>query len=185
MALQYVFEKFKTDKICDLALDNYAGSIQYFPSNKITYGLYEKIVKKNGFDILYVDVDLLYVREYHKLCEIAIMENPLSLMNIKNYLPVKLYLLAVQSNGLALEYVPKNCLCTEEYLKICETAVKNDGLALAYVPDKFKTDEICDFAVKQNGFASQFIKKNDDVIKVGSLDGSNTKNLFNNGDNNI
>ncbi len=60
--------------------------------------------------------------------------------------------LAVQQNGLALEYVKEQ---TEE---ICKLAVQQKGMALKYV--KEQTEEICKLAVKNNHHKStNFLQK--------------------------
>jgi len=67
--------------------------------------------------------------------------------------------IAVQQNGLALEYVINQ---TE---KICKLAVQKNGLALQYVI--VQTKEICNFAIQQNAFALKYvIFQNNELCKL-------------------
>ena len=63
------------------------------------------------------------------------------------------YLEMVQNDGEALQYVPSEYQ-TEE---LCMTAVKQNGYALEYV--KNQTEEICMEAIKQNGWALKYVEE--------------------------
>jgi hypothetical protein len=61
--------------------------------------------------------------------------------------------LAVQQNGLALEYVGLDNLTNEIY----ELAVQQNGLALKYIKPENLTEIICTYAVKQNCDAFEYV----------------------------
>ena len=61
---------------------------------------------------------------------------------------------AVIHRGLNLEHVDmEKPLTDSKLLELCRLAVQQDGLALQYVLPQFKTNDICILAVKQNGDA--------------------------------
>ena len=65
-----------------------------------------------------------------------------------------LFLEAVKSNGIALQFI-KDEYKTEQ---ICLEAVKSNGMALQFIKDEHRTEQIYLEAVRSNGMALQFIK---------------------------
>jgi len=94
-------------------------------------------------------------------------------------------ILAVQQNGLALEFVPPEI----RNFDICKIAVQQNGLALQFVPSNMINSDICKIAVQQNGAALQFIspeKRDSDICKIAVQQNGlalqfvqqNTENIF-------
>lgn len=99
---------------------------------------------------------LIVLDEYSKILE----QDGLMLKHIDKRIQNEyLCLIAVEQNGLALQYVGN------QNVKICLTAVKQNGLALQYVSDELKFNyEIRDAArikdsgeAKQNKLAEQYL----------------------------
>lgn len=68
----------------------------------------------------------------------------------KRLITPKLCEVAVNQNGLALEYVPDKIIKgkgKEWHAALCEKAVKNNGFALKYVPDELKNANIIETAI--------------------------------------
>lgn len=65
----------------------------------------------------------------------------------------EIYELAVNQNGLSLEFVPD----TYQSKKICKLAVEQNGLALQFAANKYITQKLCDLAVQQNWFALEYV----------------------------
>jgi hypothetical protein len=87
--------------------------------------------------------------------------------------------LAVQNNGLILQYISYNKL-TEE---ICELAVQNNGFAIQYIPDNKITDEIIKLAVENNPYIIGYIhedKKTIEIIKQAVQIDGNTLQFISN-----
>jgi hypothetical protein len=76
-------------------------------------------------------------------------------------------------NNVALDYIEQNwkflepiCLWLNNIRfipykyktkELCEMAVRNDGYSLQYVPEELKTKEMCELAIEQNGMALQHV----------------------------
>ena len=88
-------------------------------------------------------------------CTLAVQQNGLALQYVLKQTE-ELCKLAVQRNGLALKFVKEQ---TEE---ICKLAVQQYGMAIKFV--KEQTEEICKLAVQQNGYALQFVKEQTEEI---------------------
>lgn len=63
-----------------------------------------------------------------------------------------MYKLAVNHDGFAIRYI--TCPLTED---ICVLAVQQNGLALQFINDEFQTQNICNLAVFQNSSALQYV----------------------------
>lgn len=61
--------------------------------------------------------------------------------------------LAVNTNGMALEYVPEELVTAD----VCKTAVSQNGLAIQFVPEDLLTDDLCKLAVTQNKEAIAYV----------------------------
>jgi hypothetical protein len=90
-----------------------------------------------------------------ELCQIAVESNGLALQyvpeEIKQNNP-ELWMSAVKQNGLALEFVPNDM---RKPLEVCRAALEQNGLALAFVPARQRQgkEELVRIALKQNGNA--------------------------------
>ena len=83
-----------------------------------------EIVKTNGLLLQYLD------------------EKPLIVCNT-----------ALEHNGLALQYVPKDLIDQ----KMCIKALSQNGLALQFVPERLMNETIITFALFTNGLSLQFV----------------------------
>ena len=52
-----------------------------------------------------------------------------------------------------LRFIPDRLKTPE----LCELAVKNNGFTLSYVPENLKTKELCELAIQQNGWALRYV----------------------------
>jgi Domain of unknown function (DUF4116) len=99
-------------------------------------------IEQNGMTLQHVPEITL------DLCRLAVEQNGLALeyVYINNKTP-ELCRLAVEQNGRALHHVPENYWTP----KLCRIAVEQDGRALGYVPVNKRTPELYSIAVQQNG----------------------------------
>jgi Domain of unknown function (DUF4116) len=90
-----------------------------------------------------------------ELCQIAVESNGLALQyvpeEIKQNNP-ELWMSAVKQNGLALEFVPNDM---RKPLEVCRAALDQNGMALAFVPARQRQgkEELVRIALNQNGDA--------------------------------
>ena len=137
-------------------------------SQLLTPELYKKIclaaVRENGLVLSLVhdktpDICLAAVRQQAMAIKFIPKESDNQLFNRS----ASMYLLAVEQNGLLLQYVEiPTSGCTELYEEICIAAVKQNGSALMYVFPQYLESvsvytKICLIAVRQNGFALQYV----------------------------
>ena len=124
-------------------------------NKKLIYILNTIINIHSQFNMLQSNKKLYgYALQNEELCKLAVQQNGLALEFVKKQFKTEeLCKLAVQQNGFALEFVNKQ---TEE---VCKLAVQQNGLALYYVKEQFKTEEICHLAVQQSELASKYVKQ--------------------------
>lgn len=88
-----------------------------------------------------------------KLCESAVERNGLALRYVpRELLTDKLEHKAVKSNGLSLQFIPEH----RRTAGLCTLAVRQNGLAIRYVPDYLKSLQLCKSAVAQNPSALEW-----------------------------
>ena len=75
------------------------------------------------------------------------------MIEFKAILDVEAAMVAVESDGYALRYVPDE-LKSEA---VCAKAVERNGYALQYVPDELKSEAVCAKAVESDGYALQYV----------------------------
>ena len=159
-ALKYIVEQ--TENICKLAVQQNGIALRYV-QNK-THDICSLAIKQNVTAIQYlnrladdVNIDKLYILA----CQ---TDGYYALYNmIKTEKTEKLCKLAVQQNGMAIQFVDKKYVTNE----LCILAVKQNGMALQYIENQ--THEICDLAIKQNVMALQFVSKLTDGINMEEL----------------
>lgn len=82
------------------------------------------------------------------LCLMAVNKQGLTLKYIENQ-TLNICCTAVVRDSEALKYVQKE-FRTEEFFKMI---VQENGLLLCFIDERYKTDEICALAMKQNKYA--------------------------------
>ena len=120
-------------------------------------------VERNGMAIEYVNPHF----HTEALCKIAVTENGMALQHVfPNMKTKEICLLAVQNNGYALEYIPgynaadnssdieKNKLVLRDFYR---DAVISNGLSLCLIQKNNRTDELCELAVNENGWALMYV----------------------------
>lgn len=133
-------------KICKLAIECNWRALMYMKPEFITKELYCIGLQQEPTMFKQMSTGL-YSSRYQKILEIAMQTNGLDLQYVPYYrLTQQLCYQAVEQNGMALQYVPKNMMSKE----MCEMAVKQNGMALQYVPKDMMSKEICDIAAKNN-----------------------------------
>lgn len=174
MQINFIPQRFMTEKVCDCLAANDASALKYIPKSKKTESIIRTAISKYPRALEFVDFeeqteDIVYLalqNDCHafqyvskklrapELVEMAIKKDGLILKDIpKREQYFEICKLAVEQNGKALKHVAK-ALRTEE---ICEIAVNNYGLALEFVPGGFLTRDICLMAVENNGGALAFV----------------------------
>lgn len=108
------------------------------------------LVKKNGLLLQYLDEKTLLV------CNTAINDNGLALQYVpKNFIDQEMCINALSQNALALKYVPEK-LMNETIITF---ALFTNGLSLQFVPDIMKSVVYSELAMKNNVKALQFVKE--------------------------
>lgn len=154
LLLEFINEKFKTLKICQLALDQNIYAFEYIHlsdeiTNDVYYEICKNVLKQDGMLLKYINTSFLT----NELCEISIKQNGDAI----DYVPrnMKTYNICKQSvtynceNLLKIPYEFKNC---EIYVE----ALKQDGLLLSNINDDYTMD-MCNVAIEQNPHALKFI----------------------------
>ena len=168
LALQYVKNEFRTEKVCTLAVQQNCLALQYVPGHCQTESMCKEAIQQNVYALQYVNC------QSYDLCLSIVQRNGLALEHVEAQTQV-ICNIAVQQNCYALKYVKKEyqtdqmCIAAIEknihmfeYVKnhtpyVCEYAVQKDGMLLKYIKDP--TNFICELAVQQNGNAIQFVAK--------------------------
>ena len=86
------------------------------------------------------------------------------MVEFKAIMSVEAAMVAVESDGYALRYVPDE-LKSEA---VCVKAVESNGYALQFVPDALKSEAVCAKAVERNGYALQFVLKKSLFISIAA-----------------
>ena len=86
------------------------------------------------------------------------------MIEFKAILSVEAAMVAVESDGYALKYVPDE-LKSEA---MCAKAVERNGDALRYVPDELKSEAVCAKAVESDGYALRYVLKKSLFISIAA-----------------
>lgn len=148
LLLMHIPDAKKTDEIIRTALSQNGLALQYCPNP--SYNYCEIALRENGLALNFI-FSRIFGTTYAKLCKLAVINNPLALSLVeKAFKSEKLCILAVNSNGLMLEFV------LNKTYEICKVAIINNPMSLKFVIDQ--TDDLCILAVQSNGLALQFVK---------------------------
>lgn len=169
--LKVASKKLLTAELCLVAVQKNSRNMEFVPQKLRNSEMYDVAVQKNGDLIRFVPEEL----QTEEMCLLA-LKTSVEGMAV-TYIPQsvrkkrkapKWYELAVQYNGLALNYVP-NKYMTQEMIKAAIQASKegrgSEGESvwpITYVPKKFRTEEILLLSLQQNcksikGFAPKDI----------------------------
>jgi len=108
------------------------------------------LIKTNGLLLQYLD------EKSRLVCDTALDNNGLALQYVpKNLIDQEMCIKALSQNALALQYVPKE-LINETIITF---ALFKNGLSLQFVPDMMKSGVYSELAMKNNVYALQFVKE--------------------------
>lgn len=152
-ALEYIPDKMKTTKMCEMAVKHYDYYIKHVPDKLKTKKMCETVVRSGGTYLRCIPDEF----KTKELCEIAVNKYGCNLKYVPDNLRTKeLCDIAVSKSCDGLKYVPDN-LKTK---KLCEFAVNNNGCSLKYVPNNLRTKELCEIAVNNNGCSLYYVPVN-------------------------
>lgn len=167
--IQCANPKFVTEELCIIAIKFQFINILAIPNHLGTSAFIGKMLDMFPQCIRYID------NPSSEQYQIVIKRSPQSIRWLKKVeLPYQYYLLAVEKDGMAMQYVPEKhqtpelCLagikqnpnsvmciknCIQDYYL---TAVKLNGKALQYVPRMCQTSQMCQIAIEQNCESIQY-----------------------------
>jgi hypothetical protein len=114
---------------------------------KATRGLWRRAIRKEPHLVSALPFDdQVVIRE-------AVQRAPTLVGYIRHQLSSDIYQLAVETDGLVLRSVPTR------HTTLCLAAVQSNGLALQYITGDVQTDAICRAALQSNGLALQYVAR--------------------------
>lgn len=130
--LNRIPEKYRTEKICRIALEKHGLNLKYVPEELKTEDLCHIAVNQNCEALKYVPKKIITA----ELCHIAELSYLASRLNDapKKLRSPEICRFAVKKYGWTLLYVPKKL----RTLKICRKAIYQNDESLKYVPKKLK-----------------------------------------------
>ena len=178
-SLQYMPIEKQTDEIIKLAVQNYGDELQYVHTRKgYLESAFDRTVQSHTetlelacrltvpIEKLSDEIIKLAIRkndEHIVLRYFRLSEEQIS--RLKNEIEDEIFMLAVQNNYKALQYIPIEKLSD----KICKLAVGNNSKALRYVPIDKMSIEIIKLALKNNGYVIIHVpieKMSEEIIKL-------------------
>jgi hypothetical protein len=112
---------------------------------------YLNLVKNNGLLLQYSD------EKTKNICEAAINNNGLALQYVpKNSIDRDMCIKAINKNGLALQFVIPILIDQD----MCINALSKNALSLQFVPEKLMNETVITFALFKNGLALKFVPDN-------------------------
>lgn len=155
LLLRYIQDKNKTEEICEEAVKNNELAIKY--TNKSNEIMWEHVVGINPWLITDKSIDKTGT-SYKVYLKGNAIDGLLLAYTPKEYQTDELIEIAIENNGMALEFVPNQ----NELL--VKKAIENNPLALKYASREYKTKEICNIALTSNVFALPYITDISDSI---------------------
>ena len=183
---------YQNHKICWTAINLNVDTFKYVRANMLDqnnyFSLCEFAIRTKPEYIKIVNLNFISSANYCKIAEIALRQNGM-LINELNYNKIKsisnkdetyqqlhfknvafqrLYLIAVQQNGMALKFYKKY---KKEHMdeinyNIYFKAVSQNGLALQYITEQnIQLEEICLIAIRQNIDAYKYVSFYSDRIE--------------------
>jgi hypothetical protein len=112
-----------------------------------TRGLWRRAIRKEPHLVTRLPFDdLVAIKE-------AVQRAPTTIAQIRYQLSPEVHQLAVEVDGLVLRSVPAR------HTTLCLAAVQSNGLALQYIASDAQTDAICRAALQANGLALQYVAR--------------------------
>jgi hypothetical protein len=144
---QDIPDEYKTQRVCDIAIDHDSDNIQDIPEHFITPKMCMDVLEFAADNINYLPKHLIY-----KLYKDMIKVN----VKVLKYLPKELLTLetlSISNKSFVLSQYPKHLITYD----ICMDYVKRDGNALQYVPTHLIDQKLCDEAFNQTIESFHFI----------------------------
>ena len=149
-ALMYIHPQ--TLELCEIAIYYFPQALKHI-QNK-TFELCKLAIQYDGKTLEYIDDDMFDVNKMNTLRKLAVKQNPIALKFIKpQFQNEKLCQDAIDIFPCAIEYVAEQ-LQTEN---LCMNALRQDIHSFAHI--KNKTYNICVYAIRNNGYNLNLIKK--------------------------
>ncbi len=148
--LRNVPDEYKTDKICQLAVNDNGQSIQYVPNDKKTVAMCEKATKQSPDLIKFVPDS----KKTAEMCKNAVVYQT----DLFKYIPdslksQELFNDAVHQNSNVFAVIPD----TFKTNKMCHDVVISQPKLFCFVPDNQKTVDMCIYAVREQPFNSKYV----------------------------
>lgn len=163
--LKDIDKKFLTYEMCKIIVHNNGLSLKHIPT--VSKDIQLLAIKNNPFAIKYIDDQTLelckiainknpfsikYINDKNEYyCNMAINKDPNSIRGIQNLLD-KIYIQACKYNPRLLSF-----LCSHKP-ELCFEIVKNDVELIVHVRKNYRTREMCEYVVKQDGMLLRFCK---------------------------
>lgn len=160
------------DQLCDIYVQKYSCYSPLRMISKKTFDQCAHYVKRNGLALEFVPDKFKTI----DLCKMAILSNTFAIRFVpEQLLSREMYEYAVSSNGLALEFVPNYSELEENIneetrdinewkLKLYKMAVSSNGLALGLIKAEYRTNELCELSVQNNGWALLYVPEQTKTI---------------------
>ena len=120
--LKVASKKLLTAELCLMAVQKNSGNMEFVPQKLRNSEMYDVAVQKNGDLIRFVPEEL----QTEEMCLLA---------------------LKTSVEGMAVTYIPQSVRKKRKAPKWYELAVQYNGLALNYVPNKYMTQEMIEAAI--------------------------------------
>ena len=149
------FVRKQTPDLCDFAIDKNAMALLFI--KRKTKKMYRDAFKVDPSILYNLWTNKCNVNvEIYKL---AVESNYQTLKWMKpENITEELYLIGLQQEPKMIEkFAKSDYYWHDSYKKLSKIAVQRDGMELQYVPHNIMTQKMCDLAVEQNPMASQFV----------------------------
>lgn len=148
-------DEMKTTEMCMRALDNHPFAIQYFPPDKLTREACMKAIEEAKYPRILLFVP--YPDIHNKVLEERCHDYSSTLDFLKNMNPD--YMQQSTANRI-FEKQPELFYNIPDKFKtkeLCEAALRKDGYYLKLIPDEKKTVELCKMAIENSPYAIPYI----------------------------
>ncbi|HCO68955.1 MAG TPA: hypothetical protein DIT04_14520 [Dysgonomonas sp.] len=154
-SLRLLPEEQRTSELCMRALDNHPFAIQYFPADKLTHEACEKALKeaKHPRILLFIPFPDLHNKVLNEKCfDYSTSREFLEYMN-PEYMEQSTANKIFEKQPELFYNIPDKFKTKE----LCETALKKDGYYLKLIPEDKKTVEMCKLAIENCPYAIPYI----------------------------
>ena len=176
-ALEYIPDEYITLEMCKYSVAKNPEYYKYVPSRFASKELWDfaqrlpRSIEPMDSTILFSNLD--EEEKSYELSEAAVYEDGGNISSVPiQYLTPELYRIAVKHDLGAFIYFPEEL----KTIDMCIEALKSGAdETLAFIPDKYKSYELCLFAVCQNGLALQFVPEKFKTHELCNVALSNTR----------